>query len=340
MPLRQAFENSQSILLETTGDLVIEHASLSLETMLGFKPQAVMGRSLVDFAPVDQRNVWEHTLKNGGTGLVKLRSTLGRDYYFDVSVSPRKGTDRLLIVLHNVTALKTKNQELLKEKEQLDHFIYKVTHDLRSPVHSAMGLLELLAAASADERTRYLELIRTSLVKLEARIDEVDRFYRVDKLALRNEEIDLQRMIEEEIASLRNHPGGASISFDFGVQQHEMFFSDPLRLRTILGNLLSNAVKYSDGKKPFQFIRIQAEVSQGKLELAVSDNGIGIAPEHLNFIFDLFYRATTASQGSGLGLYIVKDTLQRLQGTIDVTSEPGAGTRFDISIPNGHQPLG
>ncbi|HLZ16143.1 MAG TPA: HAMP domain-containing sensor histidine kinase, partial [Cyclobacteriaceae bacterium] len=94
------------------------------------------------------------------------------------------------------------------------------------------------------------------------------------------------------------------------------------------------AVKYADAKKPNSFIRIETGVNDAGVLFSISDNGIGIAPENITRIFDIFFRATSEASGTGLGLHIVKDTVERLSGTIEVQSQLGVGTQFRIYLPN------
>ncbi|HEY0770267.1 MAG TPA: HAMP domain-containing sensor histidine kinase, partial [Sphingobacteriaceae bacterium] len=114
---------------------------------------------------------------------------------------------------------------------------------------------------------------------------------------------------------------------------HELY-TDSVRLKTIVGNILSNAVKYFDARKAEPFIRINVFITEEICELRFTDNGIGIEPEYIEKIFDLFFRATAQAQGTGLGLFIVKDTVERLKGTIEVESTPGQGTTFIVNVPN------
>jgi signal transduction histidine kinase len=177
-------------------------------------------------------------------------------------------------------------------------------------------------------------MARTSLVKLESLIDEVNKFYQVDKMAIANEKIELDKLLEGEIAMLKNHPQAQNVSFELNNNGGSEIFSDSLRLKTILGNILSNAVKYSDSKKAHSFIRIDAHANNKELVIAISDNGIGIAQENIGRIFDIFFRATAEASGTGLGLHIVKDTVERLNGKIEVHSQIGIGTQFKIYLPN------
>jgi len=118
------------------------------------------------------------------------------------------------------------------------------------------------------------------------------------------------------------------------IHQEGNFYSSPTRLDIILTNLLSNAIKYADLKKEQPYIEIDIQCSILETQIRVRDNGEGIPDNALTKIFDMFYRASEKGTGSGLGLYIVKEAIQKLGGTIQVSSEQGKGTVFDVRIPN------
>jgi PAS domain S-box-containing protein len=338
--LQELFENSGAVVLITDEKYNIRYSSLAVQSILGLKPIAVVGKNVFEFAPVDKRDRWKECLKNAGNSKkaeIHLVSTSGDDVYFNVSVSnhiAHHEIQGMVIILHDITPQKRQHLQLEKENEHLDQFIFKTTHDLRSPIHSAISLLNLLENASEQERNHYLQLTRHSLNKLESLIDEVNKFYKVDKMAVTREKIDLAEILEGEITVLKNLPQAQNISFAIGHQIKSEFFSDQLRLKTIFGNLISNAIKYSDSKKDIQFIRIETNVDESGITVTIADNGIGIAQKNLGKIFDIFFRATSESNGTGLGLHIVKDTVERLQGRIEVESNLGVGTQFKIYLPN------
>ena len=117
-------------------------------------------------------------------------------------------------------------------------------------------------------------------------------------------------------------------------EEKRTFTTDGRRISIILKNLISNSIKYHDFKKNNQFIRVEIAYSGSSAIVTVADNGIGIDKEHLDNIFKMFYRADEGSKGSGLGLYIVKETVDKLNGRIEVVSEASKGTSFKITIPS------
>ena len=118
------------------------------------------------------------------------------------------------------------------------------------------------------------------------------------------------------------------------------FFTDVVRLKIILNNLISNAFKYHNPEAKNPFIEVKIKYDNQKAVIKVTDNGLGIAEQHLQNIFKMFYRANENSQGSGLGLYIVKETVEKIRGTIEVHSKIREGTEFEITIPSAGKPIG
>jgi PAS domain S-box-containing protein len=338
--LQELFENSGAVVLITDEKYTIRYSSSAVQSILGLEPISIVGKNVFELTPVEKRDRWRECLENAGNSKraeIHLVSASGDDLYFNVTVSNHVAHHEIqgmVIILHNITEQKRQHFQLEKENAHLDQFIYKTTHDLRSPIHSAMGVLNLLESANEKERPKYLQMARQNLVKLESLIEEVNNFYRVDKMAIANEKIDIKNLLEEEIDLLKNHPKAQHVEFELHCNTEADVFSDPFRIKTIFGNLLSNAVKYSDSRKTSSFVRIEAVVNDKELTATISDNGIGIAKEKLGRIFDIFFRATTEASGTGLGLHIVKDTVERLNGTIEVQSELGVGTAFKIYLPN------
>ena len=115
------------------------------------------------------------------------------------------------------------------------------------------------------------------------------------------------------------------------IDQPKVFYSDRWRLKVILNNLLSNAIRYRNGKDPV--IKISVQLDDHSAHLVVEDNGKGIEKEHLPNLYKMFYRATDDNAGSGLGLYIVKEAIDKLNGSISIESEVHVGTRVKFTIP-------
>jgi len=140
--------------------------------------------------------------------------------------------------------------------------------------------------------------------------------------------------IEKAVSSFFHLQDHKNLEISTRISQPFTFNSDLTKVRVVLNNLLSNAVKYRRYEVKKSRIKVEVRVTKKRTNIKISDNGIGIDSEHLPHIFEMFYRATDHVDGSGLGLYIVKETIEKLNGTISVTSRPKFGTTFRIMLPN------
>jgi signal transduction histidine kinase len=229
------------------------------------------------------------------------------------------------------------NEELIKINKELDSFVYSVSHNLKAPLSSVLGLLNL--AKMEDEKQgnifgQYFSMMERSIHKLDDTLHEIIEYSRNAREEILVEQIDLDTMIADNIERLAFMPGGETIRKEVVVESDYPFYSDSYRLSVIFNNLISNAIKYSDPRKPEQFIKINASVNREKAHLRFEDNGIGIQPEYIEKVFDMFFRATTQKDGAGLGLYIVKEAVEKLNGEVTIQSEAGKGTVFIIDLKN------
>lgn len=237
--------------------------------------------------------------------------------------------------VHAAEALKLQNAELKKINKELDSFVYSVSHNLRAPLMSVLGLLDLAKQQNESSTLEeYFQMMESSIHKLDETVREILDYSRNARQDLTIERIDLEEMIREHFEKMRFMPGSNLIHQEIAVTAHTAFFSDRYRLSLIFNNLISNAIKYADGTKDKQVIRITAEVGNEEVVLEMTDNGIGIEDRHLIKIFDMFFRGTETNKGAGLGLYIVREAIDKLGGAIEVNSVRGEGTTFRLRLPN------
>lgn len=230
--------------------------------------------------------------------------------------------------------LAQRQEQLVRTNKQMDRFLYSATHDLRAPLNSIKGLV-MLALHEQEPRVlnQYFSMMQDRIEKLDHYIIDVLDYSRTGKDEVTIASISLRSLIEEVSDNLKYMEGASRIRFirDFGTV--DLVNTDKQRLSIILRNLLSNAVKYHDLNKQDPWVRISLErTAPHTIELIVSDNGPGIEKEYQPRVFDMFFRATTQSTGSGLGLFLVREALQKLNGTIALTSEPGQGASFRITF--------
>lgn len=235
------------------------------------------------------------------------------------------------------STLRKQNEELIKINKELDSFVYSVSHNLRAPLMSVLGLINLVQLENRnrdDGMNDYIQMMQHSIHKLDDTLKEILDYSRNARSALNVAEVDIHKLIEDAFERLKYIQGSGTISKSIEITGSNSFHTDPYRLSVIVNNLVSNAIKYRDPNKVDQTIRVSLNITDTQLEMVLADNGIGIAKEFIHKIFEMFYRATERSEGAGLGLYIVRETVDKLGGKITVSSAPGKGTTFVLSLPN------
>ena len=226
-----------------------------------------------------------------------------------------------------------KNKELIKLNSELDRFVYSVSHDLRSPLATISGLAAIgKHAENLEEAHKYFGMIDGRIKTQDFFIREIIDFYRNSRTEINREPFSLHEQVKEIVSELADHESQAPIEYRLDIPPDLKIQSDKIRLRSVLSNLIGNAVKYHDLNKPEKFVNIRAERKNGQIEIVVEDNGLGIGAEHLEKVFDMFYRASADSKGSGLGLFIAKETVNKLGGNIEVNSILGKGSKFSFTI--------
>jgi signal transduction histidine kinase len=241
--------------------------------------------------------------------------------------------DRL--VTQSEARILLQNNELSKTNAELDSFVYKASHDLRSPLSSILGLAEI--ASKMDD----VNEIKSCITMIKDRVNVQDRFIkdiidyaRNSRQELTLEKVKLKAKVTQIIDSLIYNEGARGIDFKVAIPDDLEIVSDPIRLSVIFSNLIGNAIKYQDSTKEYRNVVIGLVPASKALEVYVEDNGIGIEEQYHSKIFTMFFRATEKSKGSGLGLFIVKESVQKLGGSIGFASTVGKGTVFTFSLPN------
>jgi signal transduction histidine kinase len=234
--------------------------------------------------------------------------------------------------------LEKANSQLTKTNSELDRFVYSLSHDISAPLKSIKGLVNLSRIENSPEHSAlYLSKIDTSINKLESFIAEVLDYSRTNRAELQSEKIHLDTVIMELIEDFKYLENFQKIEFKYEFAA-EYVMSDKFLLKVILSNLISNAIKYQKiGTDHRPFINISSGEEGQFTKIKIEDNGEGIAPQSQERIFEMFYRGSSNSTGSGLGLYILKEAIEKLNGKIEMNSELGKGSSFIILIPSSTQ---
>jgi len=231
--------------------------------------------------------------------------------------------------------LQQANEELTLRNGELDRFVYSASHDLSAPLKSILGLIVVSRLESpAPQQQQYLTMMEGSVRKLEDFIKDVVSYSRNSRLEVKRETFDFSAFVRELLDDHQYAPNFSAIRFEIHDALHQPVTADAMRLKIVLNNLISNAIKFHhfDGAEP-PFVRISIGYHEHSYVITVRDNGQGINEQHINRIFEMFYRASEQAQGSGLGLYILKETVAKMKGRVNVKSTPGVGTAFTVMIP-------
>jgi len=233
--------------------------------------------------------------------------------------------------------LRKQNEELKKLNKELDLLAYSTSHNLRAPLRSVLGLVNLSKHELEQQNTaalaQYFDLMETCIGQLDNTLKLILENSKRSGLEDEVEEIDFSKVFEDIFGSLKFIHGEHTISRVTTVHPGPSFYCNSLRLGLVLLNLVSNAIKYYDPLKKCPYVKMEVFHEQGQIRIIIEDNGIGISEELQSRVFDRFYRATEKSDGSGLGLHIVKETLERMNGSILLNSKKGIGTTFTVKIP-------
>lgn len=227
--------------------------------------------------------------------------------------------------------IQNQNRKLSKLNAELDRFVYSASHDLRAPLTSILGLVYLMKKEK-KKNNEYLDLIEQSIKRLDNFISDIINFSRNARLELIPEAIDFQKAISDVFSYVAYLDQNNKIKKNIDIKGHGDFYTDKTRLDIILNNLISNAVKYHNLAQDQPYINVRITFSEKTLHISIEDNGQGIRPEHQKNIFKMFYRANHDNKGSGLGLYIVFETVQKLGGKITFSSTYGKGSTFTLTL--------
>lgn len=339
----QLFQNSPMaiVILDDKGNVV--QINQGFHEMFGYSVDELKGHGLNAFIVPEELEAEGNDLNTliSSYKVIRIETVRRRKdgemlslIVYGVPVHMEDKTIGIFGVYVDITEQKKIEKELKIRNTELDNFVYKVSHDLRAPLSSILGLVNLANMPGNDDNPgTYMSLIGRKVEQLDHFISDVLSHSKNLKQDVTLEAVDLKQIIAGTFTDLAYLRTAEIITTEIDIQGG-VFYSDRWRLAEIFRNLISNAIKYRrmDIDKPT--VKVVVRITDVEADISFKDNGIGIEPDKLLNIFEMFYRASTQSDGSGLGLYIVKNAVEKLGGQIDVFSKPMQGTEFKIIIPN------
>lgn len=231
-----------------------------------------------------------------------------------------------------------RTSRLVKANQQLDRFVYSASHDLSAPLKSILGLINIVKMENFNEALlQHLTHMEKSVVKLEVVIHHLTQFSR-NMSPVTQAEFSFKDIVEEVLEDLKYFSNVRNITIIKNYCDKDTMVSDFLRIKIVLTNLITNAIKYRDKNKEKSYIKVSFANDNANYVIEIEDNGIGIDKQYQSRVFDMFFRGTTRSEGSGLGLFIVKDIVEKLEGYVEIKCEPGYLTIFRVVVPRVSAP--
>lgn len=268
----------------------------------------------------------------------------------------------LVIFRAHIISRNQARAQLMAEKERAEsasrakaQFLATMSHEIRTPMNGVIGMLDMLRRSSlTPSQQSLISTVRESALSLLSIINDILDFSRTEagKLQFERVTFSLSDTVEQVMDTVSHHANKRKVTLSLFIEPHlpDQLVGDPNRLKQVLFNLVGNAIKFSGGqhRQPgFVTVNIDAldnqETQKAQLVFTITDNGIGIAPDKLDTIFQPFSQAESSTTrefgGSGLGLAICKNIIDLLGGEIDIESEQGNGTRFTMRIDYAVNPL-
>ena len=275
--------------------------------------------------------------------LISQTKASKREEAYQKYLLPRKGIDEVREDVENWAAQKADEIQQLQSNEQFrKEFLQNLSHEIKTPIFAIQGYLELLSDGAAEDpilSKKFIGQAESNVQRLVGLLNDVDVItnLEINKDSILKQRFTIQDLMTEVAQNLNVKLLKKNIQFQFkkGSELPIEVFADKNKIYQVLVNIFSNAIKYADNNKQEMFISIKTYISEGFNRIEVSDNGIGIKDDCKDYIFEMYF-GTNKNKGSGLGLYIVKEAVENIKGSISVFSENTIGSKFIVAIPNYH----
>lgn len=325
----------------------ISEANDFMARMYGYaKSDELIGRRIRDFYYIEN-NFDEQKTKNLLTAFIKnnYRISNAESKEMDRSGNIRYILNNNIGIVENgflvrtwgvqtdITERKKTEHDLEESNQELDTFFYKASHDLKGPLASILGIANLARLENKEPVIEnYFKMIDTSVRRLDSTLMDLIELARTRKGVSKLSKIYVKALVTEILQSFSHTDNFSKIHFEINIDGSLGITADKVLVLSVFQNLIHNAINYCNQQKPE--IKIAVKATKDGIQFEVSDNGKGI-PSHVKHkVFEMFYRGHPDSSGSGLGLFIVKNALEKMNGKVWFESEEGKGASFFVQIPD------
>lgn len=324
------------------------------EKIFGYRADEILQQNVSMLMPTPYHEAHDQYLENyKATGRPKIigigrevegRRKDGSTFPLDLSVARVELEDQVIYsgIVRDISERKKYEKDILEANAELEEFSYRTSHDLRSPIASSLGLLgiarDMIDTGDTRDLKEVLGRVESSFRKLDHLIQNIISLTRTKAMDEAESRIPIAQTVRETLERLHYMDKGQRLRIDITIDDELTTMRRASRFQIIIDNLLSNAIKYQDPMQASPEIRIGAAMNDGNLVLTVADNGLGIEPGTEHLLFQMFKRLHPQhSFGSGLGLYILKKSVDQLGGTV-AFDRLQSGSLFTVTLPekNNH----
>jgi PAS domain S-box-containing protein len=347
-------EAHKSAILNTAADSIItvdENGNIDLfneaaESLFGYSAEEIAGKYIgliiPDFQRVDVIKEFNQLIENktklfNNEGELVGRQKDGGIFFIELSVDkvvlPHKTF--FVTIIRDITVRKLNEENIKYKNRELNTFVYRISHDLKGPISSILGLVDLanMELKSYPEAIRYNKLIRQSAFKLDNTLVELLKVLHVREADVEYGVANVQQMIATIIKKFADMGSLENIQIKIDIPPDLNFKTSIPLLSIALEKVIQNSIQFRKDFSSENFIHIKGRVNKDKLEIEIKDNGVGIDPSIQSKVYDMFFRGHNISKGNGLGLYLTKNVIEKLNGNIHLESAKDKGTTVKITIP-------
>ncbi len=340
--LNQLFENSPMGIVLLDDSFKVSSINKGFESIFGYGIDEIKGKSLMDLIISPELKEEADSLNNSA---IKGEIDHIESYRYN------KAGDKVHVLIYALPVMEedkhigiygiyidigqriNAEEELKTRNLELDNFVYKVSHDLRAPLASILGLINLTKLEDdINNQTYYVELMEGQVNKLDHFIRDILSHSKNLKMSVSTDKIDFEEIVQKCFDDLSYLKATSKVVRKLSIAEGD-FYSDKWRINEIFRNLIGNAIKYRDQVAKENIVEVNISIDEKGSTIVVADNGIGIAEDKLPHVMEMFYRGTESSDGSGIGLYIVQKAVEKIEGKIEIESKPNEGTKFKIWLP-------
>lgn len=318
----------------------IELAELNEELMTQSEELRESNQSLTDLnnkLVEQQEEIQAQTeeLQESNTSLAQLNKDIQeKQEELEAQAEELREANETILIIN--TELEKKIDERTSQLRQayieLDTFFYRSSHDFRRPITTFLGLAEVANITVSDTKALDLfEKVKETAQSLDKMIRKLQSISDVGAQEFVYKEVLLRELIDNILVGFKDEIAKKNIKVTQDIKVIQTFQSYAALVQVIIENLLENSIQFSSPPEPF--VKIKAQTKDHTLELIVEDNGQGIAEEYHDRIFDMYFRANVSSKGNGLGLYILKKAVTRLNGSIEFSTKVHSGSVFKVILP-------